>query len=66
MDTIIMNSKDIKTSDTRPLLRNLSDKMNFKWSDKYLALLNPCIYYTWKDIWKKSCKNNKCKKSVPR
>ena len=42
----------------------LSDKINFKRSDKYVALLNLGIYYTWKKL-RKSYKNNKFKISVP-
>ena len=33
-------------------------------SDKYLALSNLSIYYTWKDI-KRPSKNNEFKKSAP-
>ena len=40
------------------------EKMNLKRSDKYVALSNLSIYYTWKKI-KKSYKSNKFKKSVP-
>ena len=46
MDTIFMNSKNSKASDPHKLLPNLTDKINFKWSDKYVALSNPSIYYT--------------------
>ena len=38
MDTIFMNSKNSKTSDPYRLLLNLSEKRNFKRSDKYVAL----------------------------
>ena len=38
MDTIFMNSKNSKTSDSHRQLLNLSDKLNFKRSDKYVAL----------------------------
>ena len=55
-----MNSGNNKTSNPYRLLLNLSDKMNLKRSDKYIALLNLSIYYTWKNI-KKSCKINKFK-----
>ena len=48
MDTIFMNSEDSKTSDPHRLLINISDKINLKRSDKYAALLNLSIYYTWK------------------
>ena len=59
-----MNSKNSKTSDPYSLLLNLTDKINLKGSDKYVALSNLSIYYTWKNI-KKSYKNNKFKISAP-
>ena len=46
MDTIFMNSENSKTSDSHRLLLNLSDKINLKRSDKYVALSNLSIYYT--------------------
>ena len=46
MDTIYMNSENSKTSDPHRLLLNLSDKMNLKRSDKYVALTNLSVYYT--------------------
>ena len=58
MDTIFMNSENSKTSDPHRLLLNLADKINLKASDKYAALSNLNIYYTWRNI-KKSYKNNK-------
>ena len=59
-----MNSGNSKTSDPHRLLLKLLDKINLKRSDKYVALSNLTIYYTWKNI-KKSYKNNKFKISVP-
>ena len=56
MNTIFMNSKNSKTSDPHKLLLNLTDKINSVRSDKYVALSNPSMYYTWKNI-KKSNKN---------
>ena len=50
MDTVFVNSKNSKTSDTHRLLLNLSDKKYLKGSDKYVALSNLSIYYTWKNI----------------
>ena len=64
MDTMFMNSGNSKTSDPHRLLLNLSDKINLKRSDKYVALLNLSIYYTWKNI-KMSYKNNKSQISAP-
>ena len=64
IDTIFMNSENSQTSDPHRLLLNLSDKIDLKKRDKYVALSNPRIYYTWKNI-KKSYKNNKFKISAP-
>ena len=50
MDTLFMNSRYSKTSDTHRLSFNLSDKIDLKRSDKYVALSNLSIYYTWKNI----------------
>ena len=64
MDTIFMNSENSKTSDPPTLLLNLSDKINLKIKDKYVALSNLSIYYTWKNM-KKLYKNNYLKMSPP-
>ena len=50
MNTIFMNSKNSRTSDPRRLLFNLTDKTNLRRKDKYIALSNLSIYYTWKNI----------------
>ena len=63
MDTILTNSKNSKTYDPHRLLLNLSDKLNLKRSDKYVASSNPSICYTWKNI-RKSYKNNEFKISA--
>ena len=60
-----MSSENSKTFDPQNLLLNLSDKINFKRSDKYITLSNLSIYYTRKNI-KKSYKNNKFKISAAR
>ena len=64
MDTMFMNSKNNKSSDPHRLLLNLTDKIDSRKKDKYIALSNLNIYYTWKNI-KKSYKNNKLKISAP-
>ena len=64
MNTIFLNSKNSNISNPHRLLLNLTEKINLKRSDKYIALSNLIIYYTWKNI-KKSHKNNKCKISTP-
>ena len=46
MDTIFTNSEKSKNSDPHGLLLSFSDKIDLKRSEKYLALLNPSIYYT--------------------
>ena len=47
-----MNSENSKTSDSHKLLLNLTDKLNLKRSNKYVALLNLSIYYAWKNMKK--------------
>ena len=64
MDTIFMNSENSKTSDPHRLLLNLTDKIDLRKKDKYIALSNPNIHYTWKNI-KKSYKSSKFKISAP-
>ena len=59
-----MNSEKSKTSDPHRLLLNLTDKIDIRRKDKYIALSNLGIYYTWKNI-KKSYKNSKFKISAP-
>ena len=38
MDAAIMNSENSKTSNSHRLLLNLSDKIDLKQSDKYVAI----------------------------
>ena len=64
MNTISMDSKNSTTSNPQRLLPNLTDKIELRRKDKYVALSNLSIYYTWKNI-KKSYKNNKFKISAP-
>ena len=44
MDIIFMNSRNSKTSDPYRLLLNLSDKIDLKRRDKYVALSILSIY----------------------
>ena len=46
MDIIFMNSGNSKRSDPHRILLNLSDKINLKRSNKYVALSNFTIYFT--------------------
>ena len=52
------------TSDPHRLLLNLSDKINLKRKNKYIALSSLSIYYTSKSI-KRAYKNNKFKTPAP-
>ena len=58
-----MNLKNSKTSDLHRVILNLSDKVGLKRSDKYVALSNLSIYYTWNNIGK-SYRNNKFEASA--
>ena len=55
-----MNSKNSKTSDPHRVLLKITDKIDLRGKNKYIALSNLSIYYTWKNI-KKSYKNNEFK-----
>ena len=61
MGTIFMNSENSKTSQPCRLLLNLSDTINLKRSDKYVAISNFTIYYAWK---KRTCKSSEFKMSA--
>ena len=64
MNTIIMNSENSETSDPHRLSLNIMDKLDLRRKDKYIALSNLSISYTWTNI-KKLYKNNKFKISAP-
>ena len=59
-----MNSEIVKHLTLRDWSLNLTDKIDLRGKDKYIALSNLSIYYTWKNI-KKSYENNKFKMSAP-
>ena len=46
MDTIFKNSKNSKASDPKRILLNLTDKIDLRRSDKYVALSSLSICYT--------------------
>ena len=64
MNTIFLNSEKSKTSDPHRLLLNLTNIIDLRRKDKYIAFQNLSVYYTWKNI-KKSYKNNNFKISAP-
>ena len=45
-----MNSENSKTTDTCRLLLNLTDRIDLRRYDKYVALSKLSTYYTWKNI----------------
>ena len=63
MGTIFMNSENSKTSEPHVSILNPTDKLDLRGGEKYIALSNLSIYYTWKDI-KSSYNNNKFKISA--
>ena len=64
MNTIFMNYQNSKTSNSPQLLRNLTDELDLRRKDKYIALSYLSIYYTRKNI-KKSYQDNTFKISAP-
>ena len=58
METICMNSKNHKTSESHRFRLDLTDKRDLKDSKKNIVLANLSIYYTWKNI-KSEYNNNK-------
>ena len=63
MDTIFMNSENIKSSQPYVLIFKLTDKLDLRRGEKSIALSNLSIYHTWKNI-KSSYYNNKFKISA--
>ena len=63
MNNRLMNSENSKTCDTHRLSLSFADRIDLRRNDKYIALPNLTIYYTWKNI-KESYKNNKLKISA--
>ena len=64
MNTIFINSENRELSDPRRLLLNLTDKIDLRRRDKYIALSNLSIQYRWKNI-KKSYRSTKFKIPAP-
>ena len=64
MDTIFMNSENSKTPKPNVLILKLTNKLDLRLGEKFIALSNISIYYTWKNI-KSSYNDNKFKISEP-
>ena len=58
METMFINRENSKTNELHKFVLNLSQRLDFRSSDKHVALQNLSIYYTWKNIIKQY-KNNK-------
>ena len=64
MQTILMNTKNSKKTDSDKFVLNLSQRLDLRSSDKLVALQNLSIYYIWKNI-KEQYNNNKLKIIAP-
>ena len=64
MGTIFMNSENSKTLKLHILTLKLANKLDLRFGEKFIALSNLSIYYTWKNI-KSIYNNNKFKISAP-
>ena len=64
MDTIFMNSENSKTSKPHVLTLKLTSKLELRIDEKFIALSNLSIYYTWRKI-KTLYNNNEFKISAP-
>ena len=64
MDAIFINSENSKTSKPHVLILKLTNKLDLRIGKNAIALSNPSVYYTWKNI-KSSYNDNKFKISIP-
>ena len=58
MATMFMNTENSNTNEPHKFVLNLSQWLDWRRSNKHVALQNSPIYYTWKNI-RKQYKNNK-------
>ena len=49
MDTIFMNTENSKSSKPHILVLKLTNKLDLRLCEKFIALSNLSIYYTWKN-----------------
>ena len=59
-----MNTKNRKTNEPHKFVRNLSQRLELRSSNKHVTLQNLSIYYTWKGI-REQYKNHKLKIIAP-
>ena len=50
MNTIFINSKNSKKFHPRRLLLTLTDKIDLRIKNRYIALSNLSIYYSWQNL----------------
>ena len=65
MERIFMNIENSRTNEPHKFVLSLPRRLDLKNSDRYLALQNLSIYYTWKNI-RQQYKNNKLKVIAPK
>ena len=61
---MFMNTKNRKTSEPHKFVRNLSQRLELRSSNKHVTLQSLSIYYTWKGI-REQYKNHKLKIIAP-
>ena len=64
METIFMSTENNKTNEWHEFILILSQKLDWRSSDRLVALQNLSIYYIWENI-RKQYKNNKLKIIAP-
>ena len=64
METILINTENGKIKEPHKFVLKLSQRLDWRSSNKHVALQNLSICYTWKNI-RKQYKNNKLKIIAP-
>ena len=57
---ILMNTENSRTNEPHKFVLNLLQRLDFRSSNKHIALQNLPVYYTWKNI-SQQYKNKKLK-----
>ena len=60
METIFISQENIKTNEPHKFVLKVSKRLDLRSSNKYVALQNLSICYTWRNI-RKQYRNNKLK-----
>ena len=58
METIFTNTENSEMNESHKFVLNMLQRLDLQTSNKYVALQNLSIYYTWKNI-RKQYKDNK-------